>query len=194
MRQEVRVTPSRSELHVDAFEDCAGPVWNQGQLPEWASRTAIDHSEPSTGFTDAVISAVSVPFDSSFDYHSPTINLLLFYMKCITPLAQILHLDSQQANDHQAPINRNGSMSPSYIEEATVTETSNLNQQAWVTMEQPQLQSAQLATRAFQGLFSTMTWPTTEDLPHWTLDFHYVLQRRIKFFISSPQATMGWSR
>jgi hypothetical protein len=128
------VTPSSNELHVHALEDCARPAWNQGQLPEWAFRTAIDHSESSTGFTDAVISAVSVPFDNSFDCRSPTINLLSFYMKFITPLAQILHLDSQQANDHQAPINRNGSMSPSYLEEATVTETSNFNQQSWVTI------------------------------------------------------------
>lgn len=60
------MTPSSNELHVDALEDCARPAWNQGQLPEWAFRTAIDHSESSTGFTDAVISAGSVPFDKQF--------------------------------------------------------------------------------------------------------------------------------
>jgi hypothetical protein len=58
MLQEMRVTPCGNELHVDALQDCVRPVWNLGQLPEWASRTAIDHSESSTGFTDAVISAV----------------------------------------------------------------------------------------------------------------------------------------
>lgn len=91
------------------------------------------------------IRTIQQQFRLPLSHYQPSVS----YMKCITPLAQILHLDSQSANDHQAPINRNGSMSPSYLEEATVTETSNLNQQSWVTMEQPQLQSAQLATRAF---------------------------------------------